>query len=246
MLVSNLPLASQACRCEIALQSAAVSHYSPRMRRIAVIAAALAISTTASAHFKLVAPEAAYTQTSVGDPQKTGPCGPTGDGGTATNKVTTVMSGSMLTVTLNETVFHPGHYRIAIAQDEAGLPPEPPVTPGQTACGSVPIEQSPTLPLLADGVLVHTSQFSGQQTAQIALPPGMTCNNCVVQVLEFMSNHPAPCFYHHCAIVNVTTTGAPPDAGTGDPGNSSGGCSTGNGVGAGAALLLLALLRRRR
>ncbi|HEY5944264.1 MAG TPA: SCE4755 family polysaccharide monooxygenase-like protein, partial [Kofleriaceae bacterium] len=210
----------------------------------------LAIPTTANAHFKLVAPEAEYTQTTLGDPQKTAPCGPTGDGGTATNQVTTVMSGSMLTVSLNETVYHPGHYRVSIAQTEAGLPAEPPVTAGTTQCGSVPIDSNPTLPVLADGVLVHTSAFSGQQTAQVQLPAGMTCTNCVVQVLEFMSNHPAPCFYHHCAIVNVTTTGQAPDAGVGgdagtDPGGS-GGCNSGRGVGPGIALLLLALLLRRR
>jgi hypothetical protein len=222
------------------------------MRRIVLIAA-LAVPTTASAHFNLVAPQGKYTQTSLGDPQKSGPCGPTGDGGTATNKVTTVMAGSMMTLTLSETIYHPGHYRVAIAQDEAGLPPVPTVTTGTTQCGSVPITQNPTLPLLADGVLVHTSAFSGQQTAQIPLPAGMTCNNCVVQVVEFMSNHAAPCFYYHCALVNVTTTGATPDAGvpaTGDAGTTDpgggGGCSSGRGVGPGAALLLLALLLRRR
>jgi hypothetical protein len=220
------------------------------MRRIAFIAA-LAIPTTANAHFNLVAPEAKYTQSTLGDPQKQGPCGPTGDGGTATNKVTTVMSGSMLTLTLKETVFHPGHYRVAIAQDEAGLPAVPTVMTGTTACGSAPIAQNPTLPVLADGVLVHTAQFSGQQSVQIPLPAGMTCNNCVVQVVEFMSNHAAPCFYYHCASVNVTTTGATPDAGVSgdagtDPGNSGGGCTSGRGVGIGAILLALALLARRR
>jgi hypothetical protein len=214
------------------------------MRR-AVVLVALAVPATASAHFKLVSPEAQYTQSSLGDPQKSGPCGPLGDGGTDTNKVTTVMAGSMLTLTVNETIYHPGHYRVAIAQTEAGLPPVPPVTPGSTACGSAPITQSPTLPLLADGVFAHTSAFSGQQTAQIPLPAGMTCNNCVVQVVEFMSNHAAPCFYYHCAIVSVTSTGGMPDAGVGgeDPGGG-GGCQSGRGLGAGA-LLLLALVRRK-
>jgi hypothetical protein len=220
------------------------------MRRI-VLLVALSVPTTASAHFKLVAPEAAYTQTSLGDPQKSGPCGPTGDGGTATDKVTTVMAGSMLTLTINETIYHPGHYRVAIAQDEAGLPPVPAVMTGTTACGSAPIAANPTLPVLADGVLVHTSAFSGQQTAQIPIPAGMTCTNCVVQVVEFMSNHAAPCFYYHCARVNVTAAGGGTDAGVSgdagtDPGGGGGGCSSGRGVGPGAALVLLALLRRRR
>ena len=220
----------------------------PRMRRLVVLVA-LAVPTTASAHFKLVTPEAAYTQTGLGDPQKSDPCGPTGDGGTPTNKVTTLMAGSMMTLTISETIYHPGHYRVAIAQTEADLPPVPAVTTGTTACGSAPIAQNPTLPVLADGVLVHTTSFSGQQTAQIPIPAGMTCNNCVVQVVEFMSNHAAPCFYYHCAKVNVTN-GAAPDAGidgsgSGD-GDGGGGCTAGLGVGPGAALVLLALLRRSR
>jgi hypothetical protein len=221
------------------------------MRRIVLIAALL-IPTTASAHFNLVTPEAKYTQSSLGDPQKQGPCGPTGDGGTATNKVTTVMAGSMLTISLKETVFHPGHYRVSIAQDEAGLPPVPTVTTGTSQCGSVPIAQSPTLPVLADGVLVHTATLSGTQTTQVQLPAGMTCNNCVVQVVEFMSNHAAPCFYYHCAMVNVTTSGTAPDAGmTGgdagtDPGGGGGGCNSGRGAGSCVVLVMLALLLRRR
>ena len=47
------------------------------MRRVVVLAA-LVVPTTASAHFKLVAPESEYVQSSLGDPQKTFPCGPTG------------------------------------------------------------------------------------------------------------------------------------------------------------------------
>src|SRR6185436_5471403 len=140
---------------------AAASLYIPGMRRLVVIVA-LAIPATASAHFKLVTPDAKYTQDAVGDPQKSVPCGPIGDGGTETGKVTTVMTGSMLTVTVSETIFHPGHYRISIAQDEGGLPVEPTVTPGTTQCGSAPIDANPTLPVLADGVLKHTSAFSGQ------------------------------------------------------------------------------------
>ena len=216
------------------------------MRR-AILIVALAVPATASAHFKLVAPEGMYSQSGLGDPQKEGPCGPTGDGGATTNQVTTVMAGSTLTLTINETIYHPGHYRVAIAQNPAGLPAVPTVTPGTTACGSAPIEANPTLPLLADGVLKHTSAFSGQQTAQIALPADMACTNCVVQVVEFMSNHPAPCFYYHCAVVNVTAgPGGTPDAGMTPGDDHGGGCSTGGGVGLGAAVALLFLAQRRR
>jgi hypothetical protein len=236
------------------------------MRRPAFAALVLVVSTplVAEAHFNLVAPENVVVQTAIGDPQKTAPCG---GAGTASNAVTTVMTGSTLTVTINETIFHPGHYRIAIAQNEGMLPVEPPVTPGGTACGSVPIEPAPTLPLLADGVFLHTTPFGSPQTAQIQLPPGYTCDNCVVQVLEFMSNHAAPCFYYHCATVTISDTAPPtpdaalptsdadplsPDANPGPGGDSvGGGCDARtNGSASGSALLALvtlgALIRPRR
>lgn len=210
------------------------------MRR-ALPFALLLVPGIANAHFHLDAPPAMYTQTSVGDPQKSAPCGPVTEGGTETGMVTTVMTGTSITVKITETVTHPGHYRIAIAQTEADLPPEPAVTPGTTACGSVPIDPAPSLPVLADGVFVHTKAFTGPQTTEIQLPAGMTCTNCVVQVLEFMSNHAAPCFYHHCAIVNVTN-----DPATVDPPSDDGSCSSGGASSPFVALALLALCRRRR
>lgn len=219
------------------------------MRRL-LLAAALCVPTTASAHFRLDAPASQYTQSaSYGDPQKNEPRGPVAEGGTETNKLTTVQSGGKLTLTITETIMHPGHYRVAIAQNEAGLPPAPPVTKvGNDACGSVPIDMNPQLPLLADGIFAHTTKFTGPQTAEIQLPGGYTCDNCVVQVVEYMSNHAAPCFYYHCAKVSVTN-GPASDAGVDptDPGSSDSGCST-TGKGASPALLLLALvaLRRRR
>src|SRR5690349_25120140 len=105
--------------------------YYPRMRR-ALPLALLFVPSLANAHFHLDSPPAEYTQTSVGDPQKSAPCGPVGEGGTETGIVTQVMTGTSFTLKITETVTHPGHYRVAIAQTEADLPPEPAVTPGST------------------------------------------------------------------------------------------------------------------
>src|SRR5262249_20785483 len=105
-----------------------------------------------------------------------------------------------------------GHYRIALAPTQGELPPEPAVTPSATdPCASAAVESNPTLPILADNVLDHTTGFSGTQTVTVKLPMNTPCTNCVLQVLEFMSSHPAPCFYHHCA--NITIGGASSDAG---------------------------------
>jgi uncharacterized protein (TIGR03382 family) len=208
----------------------------------------------ASAHFKLTDPAANLVQTEPnGDPQKTAPCGGVG---TATNAVTNYASGGMMTLTVDETIDHPGHYRVAIAQTEAMLPPPP--TPAAN-CASAPIATNPTLPILADGLFATLTGAQGPATAQVQLPAGFECQNCVVQVIEFMSNPGASCFYYHCANVNITAN-APqpdagmvtdPDAGTGGSGSGSGnpeisgGCSTGNATGL-LALLGLVGLRRRR
>ncbi|HWO20393.1 MAG TPA: SCE4755 family polysaccharide monooxygenase-like protein [Kofleriaceae bacterium] len=224
--------------------------------------AVLGIAATAEAHFKLNTP-AAYSQQSAmyGDPQKTAPCGP--DTGTLmpTNMVTAVQSGTMLSISITETIAHPGHYRVALAQNMAGLPAAPTVANAQ--CNGLQPVANPTLPVLADGLLPHTAQFPNPtQTMQVPIPAGMTCTNCVLQVLEYMANHAQPCFYYHCATVNISPNAPPPpDAGmdpTGDagmnpdnPGDPAGGCCSTSRESArtgilGALIVGLALLRRRR
>lgn len=229
------------------------------MRSIAFAVVLVGFSGVASAHFHLYEPAANLEQATNGDPQKTPPCG---GSGIATNAVTNYAPGGILTLKLAETVSHPGHYRVAIAQDEGSLPPPPTVTAEQgDECASAPIDANPTLPILADGLFQNISIADGEQSVDIQLPPGFTCTNCVLQVIEFMSNHSAPCFYHHCAIVNITANPPPGDAGVtstgdaGDNGNGNGnggggeissGCSAGNTTGLLALIGLVGLRRRRR
>ena len=235
-----------------------------RLRRLLVSAATLATVTllgpaTAHAHFVLQAPACWMSQDSLGAPEKLGPCGDEG-GGTPTGTVTAFQSGQMITVTINEVIFHPGHYRIALAvNDRSELPAEPPVTAGSTPCGSVPVENPPVFPVLADGVLDHSSPFNGPQSVQIRLPDNVTCTHCTLQVIEFMSDHglnnPGGCFYHHCADISIQSTPVTVDGGAGDGSTSpapSHGCSMSTvPVAAPAALgaffvLAVLLVRRRR
>lgn len=177
----------------------------------ALVAPALAFafvtgaSPLAHAHFVLSAPPSLMSQDALGNPQKTGPCGDEG-GGTPTGALTAYNPGDTVTITVDETVFHPGHYRVALAvNDPSELPDEPPVTPGASECGSTVVQDPPTFPILADGQLDHTKAFSGPQTFTVKLPTNVTCKHCTLQVLEFMSSHGAPCFYHHCANISIGT-----------------------------------------
>jgi len=243
------------------------------MKVVSALAFACAFTgllTPADAHFNLNSPASRSEQDLLGGPQKSAPCGLSDDpnvpdASVPTNAVTTVQTGSMLTISIKETVTHPGHYRVALAQDMASLPADPPVSPGGGKdCGSTPIDANPALPLLADGLFVHTQSFNSViQTAQVQLPAGMTCTNCVLQVVQFMSDHglnnPGGCFYHHCATVTISNNAPPPDAavapgddaGTTPPDDpASGCCSTHRDAGSaglfGAGVLGLMLLRRRR
>jgi hypothetical protein len=218
-------------------------------------------AAAADAHFVLKAPANWAMQDSLGGPQKMGPCGNEAPQ-TPTNTVTPYQPGQQVTIQLDETIFHPGHYRVALAATQGQLPPEPVVTPtAQDPCASAAVQDNPTLPILADNLLVHTAPFSGTQSFTVTLPTNPPCSDCVLQVLEFMSSHGAPCFYHHCA--NITIGGAPgDDAGSSDAGTSSpgatppsdGGCSCsvpGRNAGRSAAarlaiLFALAVAVRRR
>jgi MYXO-CTERM domain-containing protein len=162
----------------------------------------------------------------------------------------------MVTVTINETVPHPGHYRVALSTTgPSGLPADPAVTPtAGDECGSTVVQSPPVFPILADGMLEHTSAFSAPQSFSFRLPTDMTCtSNCVLQVIEYMSSHGAPCFYHHCANITIQAGGGG-DAGTGgndagSSGDSSSGCGCASGGGrtsfAGVASLLMAIAVRR-
>jgi hypothetical protein len=228
--------------------------------RTLVAASCIAAAAPAYAHFKLDSPASRSVQDGLGGPQKSSPCGESdvtqgSDNSTPTNIVVALAAGGTVTVSITETVTHPGHYRVALAQDMASLPPEPTVTPGTGfACGSVPVEANPQFPVLADGLFTHTKSFNGvEQTAQVQLPAGMTCHHCVLQVIEFMGDHglnnPGGCFYHHCSIVDITTDGPDAGVGGGDAGTATahhGGCDAGGSSSALLALLLLGTLRRRR
>ncbi len=193
-----------------------------------VAAGATFVAAPANAHFILKTPAASISQDALGSPQKLAPCGNEA-GGTATGEVTSFAAGQTITITIDEKIFHPGHYRVALAvNDPSELPAEPIVTAGATACGSTTIMDPPVYPVLADGVLLHTEPFDGPQTIQVTLPANVSCEKCTLQVIEFMSNHglnnPGGCFYHHCADIKIS-------AGTGGTGGAGGTTGTGGASG---------------
>ncbi|HET9217246.1 MAG TPA: hypothetical protein VFR18_09725, partial [Terriglobia bacterium] len=98
------------------------------------------------------------------------------------------------------------------------LPPDPEVTTAQTARGmrsqSAVIQNPTAAPVLLDGIFAHTERPAQNWEAQIPIP-NINCQNCVLQVIQFMADHPGIAVdgghsYHHCAILNITADPAKP------------------------------------
>jgi hypothetical protein len=129
---------------------------------------------------------------------------------------------------VNETIFHPGHYRVALAVNSlAELPPDPTTIERTTDRGPfsvwAAIQSPPQTPVIADGLFQHyvrpTPPAQGQPapplTFETDVPlPNISCPKCTVQVLQFMANHaynqPGGYSYHHCAEIAITADPSKP------------------------------------
>jgi hypothetical protein len=198
-----------------------------RIRILFATVVLVTLSAGTDAHFVLVSPAASLVQNRLGDPQKTAPCGGVaanpGRGtlanpGVPSGAVTNVKGGTNLPLLVQETIFHPGHYRVALARTVAQLPPDPVVTTVTTEKGtrsqSAVIQSPPAAPVLIDGIFAHTERPTQNFEGEIPIP-NITCPNCVLQVIEFMADHPGIAVdgghsYHHCAILNITADPAKP------------------------------------
>lgn len=224
--------------------------------RVRLLPSVFALSTLllangASAHFDLLEPAPSTDSENGG--KGSPPCGP--DSSSAV--VTPVTGGSSIMVRVNETVPHPGHYRIALAiksRDEldpskgglkepvvknmAGMVLTPITGPGDSA--SAEIQNPPVFPVLADGAFAHTSG-GGMFMTSVTLP-NVNCERCTLQVIEFMAKHGPDYFYRHCADLKITADPGKPifdPGGMGGAGGSGGaggmaGSSATGGAGNGA------------
>jgi hypothetical protein len=190
-------------------------------RLLYAVTAVACLSTTADAHFVLISPAASLVQNRLGDPQKIGPCGGVsanpGRGtpanpGVPSGAVTNVKGGTMLPLMVQESIFHPGHYRVALARTIAQLPKDPVVTTADTGRGlrsqSAEIQNPPMAPVLLDGIFTHTERSPQNFEGEIPIP-NINCPTCILQVIEFMADHPGIAVdgghsYHHCAMLNIS------------------------------------------
>ena len=183
------------------------------LRKVLIGSAALAVlAPVGNAHFRLIEPASWLQEAPNGDPQKAAPCGGTSaDPGKPTGTVTTIQGGEKLHLKIQETIFHPGFYRIALAvnsRDE--LPKDPDVRTEPSANGprsvAGAIQYPPMPPVLADGLFQHISRLEKEQEADVEIP-NISCSKCTLQIIEFMANHglnkDGDYTYHHCAVLQI-------------------------------------------
>jgi hypothetical protein len=170
--------------------------------------ASLAVALPASAHICLEAPVSRIGPScGIGAAQKPGPCG---INTRSTRYVTEFRPGETITVTLNETVDHPSHYRIAFNPNGSEF--EDPANKDDKD-GKKPF-------VLLDGIM---DESAARQSVKVTLP-NMTCDNCTLQLIQVMYDKTGNGFgnddiYYACA--DIVLKGAP--AGDVAPGDAGGG-----------------------
>jgi hypothetical protein len=196
------------------------------------VALALALPAVTSAHFKLLEPASWINEDPRGDPQKLGPCG--GDPKGQNEKllsgaVTKVTGGSNLHLKIQETIFHSGHYRVALSvRSRNELPPDPITFEKYTDRGVYSvwgaIQSPPQIPILADGLFQHYPKPGEPASSVPKTPmplwetdiqlPNLSCEKCTLQVIQFMADHgynqPGGYSYHHCADLQITADPSKP------------------------------------
>jgi hypothetical protein len=196
---------------------------SVRFVAAATLALAAAAPAVGHAHFKLLEPASWIVEDDRGDPQKAGPCGGTNaNWGTPSFAVTKVAGGSTLHIKLQETIYHPGFYRVALAVNSPNeLPVDPEAVTRDGERGPISVSgavQNPVqIPILADGLFDHrgprpaTRLDPWETDVQI---PNISCKKCTLQIIQFMEEHgvnnPGNFTYHHCANLEITADASRP------------------------------------
>lgn len=181
------------------------------MRRIVAAATAL-LSTAALAHIALRMPPPRYPD------QKLGPCG-RGPTDARTTTVSTFTAGDTIQVVWDETINHPGHYRISFDVDGTDF-----YTPRSFT------DADGGLNVLVDNI--RDAPLPNQRYTLSVRLPDTPCTNCTLQVIQMMTDKPpygdGNDIYFQCADLVLLPRDAgvsPSDAGSSDAGSTDAGAS---------------------
>ena len=144
------------------------------------------------AHFKLVEPASWIVEDDRGDPQKAGPCGGSNtDYGKPSYIVSQAVGGAMLHIKVQETIYHPGHYRVALAVNSpTELPVDPKASDTRHDRGPLSVAeiQNPVQPRCWPTACSSTREGRRPLETDVTLP-NISCKKCTLQVIQFMEQH---------------------------------------------------------
>lgn len=204
-----------------AMSPLAPRHAATTLLAALVLAPLVAPIGLAAAHIQLTNPPPR------GADQKVRPCGAANSVRGA--NVTVLAPGATVEVRWNETINHPGHYRISFDDDgqDFGIPP--------TANGTTMGMPNVLLDLIVDR---STAPGNNAYTQMITLP-NVACENCTLQLIQLMTDKPpyttdalSDDIYFQCADIALRAPGgvdAGIDAAAGGP-DAGGGPDGGNGA----------------
>lgn len=174
-----------------------------------VVAVTLALlAGTAHAHLDLLTPTPRTKSL------KQGPCG-AGPGDPRGPTVATFKPGEKIMLTWNEYVDHPGHFRVAFDDDGQDIFVDPE--------GFDDVSGGPGV--LLDGI---ADKNGGDYAIEVTLP-NIECDNCVLQVIQVMSDKPpygdGNDMYYQCADIALEGEVALTDSG--EPGTTTAATTSG-------------------
>jgi MYXO-CTERM domain-containing protein len=195
------------------------------------------LSSPAHAHIKLLKPAPWINEDELGGPQKGGPCGPGGPDDVQPMPLSMSMSefkaGETITVEFEETIYHPGWFRIAVDKDPANF--EEIQFPNTTDC-NYDMDTVPTEPhgnVLVDGLAKATSLTGANRTfSEMVKLPDEPCEKCTLQVIQVMADaihSPPGCVYYHCAEIKILPADGAAAAGSGAAGSGGAAGAAGGG-----------------
>jgi hypothetical protein len=178
----------------------------------ALLAALLLGQSSAQAHIDMVSHESR-----AGGDQKSDPC----EGRPRGSKVYTYRPGETITITLNESVGHPGYFRIAFdgdGENDFKIPSGTEGTDGDcggdSACGPGKADYCNSPAVMWDNLDQHSASIftGGMHTWSITLP-NVECTNCTLQVIQMMNDlnihfspYPADDIYYRCIDIVLSKT----------------------------------------
>lgn len=158
-----------------------------KLTAIAVIGVLLifVVPNSAEAHIRLLPGQVSPRSDS--DSLKVAPCG----GIPRTNISTIFYPGTLVTLEWEETIEHPGHFRIAFSESQdAGFDQQ------------VLLDNIIDIPGYSD--LPHYYR----QTVQL---PNLQCDECTLQIMQVMTDRNPPSNYYSCADVQLSFASSPSD-----------------------------------